>query len=120
MHCVRFSSEGLLLVCDRANNRFQMFRKDGTFVSETIIAPDTTTNEGSVVDLAFSPDQQLLYAADVRNEKVWILLKDGLKTVGSFGDSTGGRVGPIHNLDLDSKGNIYTGPRLQKFTYKGA
>jgi DNA-binding beta-propeller fold protein YncE len=117
VHCVRFSPEGLLFVCDRANNRFQVFQKDGTFVSETLIAPDTTTNDGSVVDLAFSPDRKYVYAADVRNEKVWILLKDGLKIIGSFGDSrSGGRVGPVHSLDVDSKGNIYTGPKLQKFT----
>jgi DNA-binding beta-propeller fold protein YncE len=31
VHCVRLSRDGLLHVCDRLNNRLQVFRKDGTF-----------------------------------------------------------------------------------------
>ena len=34
VHCVRLSNDGLVYVCDRANNRIQVFRKDGTFVKE--------------------------------------------------------------------------------------
>ena len=29
---VRLTREGLLYVCDRTNDRYQVFRKDGTFV----------------------------------------------------------------------------------------
>ena len=32
VHCVRLAKDGLLYVCDRANDRIQVFRKDGTFV----------------------------------------------------------------------------------------
>src|SRR5437899_12578541 len=34
VHCVRFSRDGLLYVCDRSNNRIQVFKRDGTFVKE--------------------------------------------------------------------------------------
>ncbi len=34
VHCVRLSNDGLVYVCDRANDRIQVFRKDGTFVKE--------------------------------------------------------------------------------------
>lgn len=32
VHCVRLSKDGLLYVCDRANDRIQVFKPDGTFV----------------------------------------------------------------------------------------
>ena len=34
VHCVRLSRDGLVYVCDRANDRIQIFRKEGTFVKE--------------------------------------------------------------------------------------
>ena len=34
VHCVRLSNDGLVYVCDRANDRIQVFSKDGTFVKE--------------------------------------------------------------------------------------
>src|SRR3954453_4354071 len=49
-HCVRISNDGLVYVCDRANNRIQVFRKDGTFVKEFRVTPATLAN-GSVWDL---------------------------------------------------------------------
>src|SRR5262249_8403606 len=34
VHCIRLSADGLVYVCDRTNDRLQIFRKDGTFVAE--------------------------------------------------------------------------------------
>jgi hypothetical protein len=34
VHCVIVSNDGLVYVCDRVNDRIQVFRKDGTFVTE--------------------------------------------------------------------------------------
>ena len=64
----------MLYVCDRSNDRIQVFRKDGTFVKEQIIAPKTR-GAGSVWDIAFSrdPQQRYLYVADGQNMKVWVL-----------------------------------------------
>ena len=39
VHCVRLSNDGLVYVCDRANDRIQVFRKDGTFVKEFRVDP---------------------------------------------------------------------------------
>src|SRR6266851_1727444 len=36
VHCIRLAKDGLLYVCDRSNDRLQVFRRDGTFVSEHI------------------------------------------------------------------------------------
>lgn len=125
--CAELANDGLVYVCDRSNNRIQVFRKDGTFVKEKIIAP-RTRGAGSVWDVAFSrdPQQRFIYVADGQNMKVHILERESLEVVTSFGD--GGR-GPgqfyaVHSIATDSKGNIYTtetleGKRVQKFLFQG-
>ena len=41
VHCAEPSNDGFVYVCDRPNNRIQVFRKDGSFVKEQRIAPRT-------------------------------------------------------------------------------
>ena len=123
VHCVRLSNDDLVYVCDRANDRVQVFRKDGTFIHEFFVEVQTLQN-GSVWDMTLSPDpeQRYLYVADGANGAVYILSRREGKKLGSFG-RTGRYAGEfkwIHNIDVDSKGNIYTaevgfGRRLQKF-----
>jgi DNA-binding beta-propeller fold protein YncE len=127
VHCADMSNDRLVYVCDRPNNRIQVFKPDGTFVKEAVIAK-RTLGEGSVWDLAFSRDagQRYIYLADGRNMKVHILRRDTLEVLTSFGD--GGRqpgqfVG-VHSVAVDSSGNVYTtetyeGKRIQKFVLKG-
>ena len=38
VHAVRIARDGLVYVCDRTNDRLQVFRKDGTFVKEAFVA----------------------------------------------------------------------------------
>jgi DNA-binding beta-propeller fold protein YncE len=127
VHCAELASDGLVYVCDRPNDRIQVFQKDGKFVKEAFIAKKTL-GDGSVWDIAFSkdPQQRYLYLADGKNEKVYILERDTLKILTSFGDGgrQPGQFFGVHSIATDSKGNIYTtetyeGKRLQKFVYKG-
>jgi DNA-binding beta-propeller fold protein YncE len=125
--CAELSSDGLVYVCDRANDRIQLFKKDGAFVKEQTVMPKTL-REGSVSDITFSRDaaQRFLYVADGMNNQVHVFDRQSLALVASFGD--GGRVPgeffALHSIATDSKGNIYTtetyeGKRVQKFTYQG-
>jgi hypothetical protein len=125
--CAELSTDGMVYVCDRQNNRIQVFRKDGSFVKEKVIAPQTR-GAGSVWDIAFSRDaqQRFLYVADGMNMKVHIVDRQTLEPITSFGDGgrTPGRFFAVHSIATDSKGNIYTtesleGKRVQKFLYKG-
>ncbi len=125
--CVKLAKDGLVYVCDRQSDRLQVFQKDGKFVREAFISK-STLGDGSAWDIAFSSDakQQFLYIADGQDKKVWVLRRDTLDVVGSFGD--GGRL-PGHfygvgSIAVDSKGNVYTGEtyegkRVQKFVYRG-
>ena len=127
VRCAELASDGMLYVCDAANNRIQVFKKDGSFVKEKLIAPGTR-RFGSVWDIAFSrdPQQRYLYVADGSNMKVHILNRASLEEVTSFGDGgrQPGEFYAVHSIATDSKGNVYTvetleGKRVQKFTYKG-
>jgi DNA-binding beta-propeller fold protein YncE len=127
VHCAELSNDGLLYVCDRANDRLQVFKRDGTFVKEAFIAK-RTLGDGSVWDIAFSkdPQQKYLYLADGANEKVYIIQRDTLEVLTSFGDGgrQPGQFYAVHSIATDSKGNIYTtetyhGQRVQRFLYKG-
>ena len=127
VHCAELAHDGLLYVCDRVNDRIQVFKKDGTFVKEQFIAKNSRA-DGSVWDIAFSkdPEQKYIYLADGRNQKVYIILRETLEVLTSFGDGgkQPGEFYGVHSIATDSKGNIYTaetyeGRRLQKFVYKG-
>ena len=121
VHCVRLAKDGLVYVCDRVNNRIQVFRRDGTFVKEVVVAKNTL-GLGSVWDVNLSPDERFLYVADGVNKKVWILTRDDLAIVGSFGHGgrNAGQFYWVQALAVDSRGTIYTaevseGKRVQKF-----
>ena len=65
------SNDGLVYVCDRVNDRIQVFRKDGTFVREAFIDPKTIAS-GSVWDMTLSrdPQQTYIYAANGVDQKI--------------------------------------------------
>ena len=67
-----------------------------------------------------------LFNADGENNHVWTLLRESGKVVGRFGrhGRQAGHFHWVHNLAVDSKGNVYTaevdsGKRVQKFLFKG-
>ena len=127
VHCAIPSNDGLLYVCDRVNDRIQVFQKDGTFVEELFVARETL-GSGSVWDIAFSrdPEQTYIFLADGHNDRVWIIERESLEILTNFGDGgrQPGQFFGVHNVAVNSQGNVYTtetyeGKRLQKFVYQG-
>ena len=127
VHCAELAVDRLLYVCDRVNDRIQVFRADGTFVAETFIEKQTL-GAGSVWEIAFSRDQwqTYMYVADGVNERIHILRRDTLEYLTSFGDGgrQPGQFYGVHSIATDSQGNLFTtetfeGKRIQKFVYKG-
>ncbi|MBM4193753.1 MAG: hypothetical protein FJ202_05155 [Gemmatimonadetes bacterium] len=125
--CARPAKDGKVYVCDRANNRIQVFTAAGEFVSEATIAPNTL-GEGAVWDIAFSADaaQRFMYVADGGNHKVRILDRATMKELTNFGDG-GRQAGAFYapgSIAVDSRGNVitgetYQGKRIQKFNFGG-
>jgi len=124
VHCVKRAHDGLIYVCDRQNDRVQVFRPDGHFITEWRVSPQTV-GMGSVWDLAFSPDasQHLIFVADGSNEMVHILRRSDGAQIGSFGQPGHhpGQFHWLHTLAIDSQGHVFTtevdgANRVQRFT----
>jgi hypothetical protein len=143
VHCVRIASDGLVYVCDRANNRMQVFRKNqvgqecsnpngtaGTcgFVTEKFIRAETL-GSGVVWDLDTSSDrdESCLHNADGTNMHIDTLHRRSLEILSTFGrhGRNAGDFHWVHNIATDSDGNLYTaevdtGKRAQKFVRHGS
>jgi DNA-binding beta-propeller fold protein YncE len=145
VHCVKIADDGKIYVCDRGNDRIQVFDKnspdlgkacsnpDGQpgkcgFVAERFVS-DHTNIIGTAVSMNFSTDkaQSCLYIGDNANMAIYILNRSNLEELGRFGHSgrAPGEFHWTHQVSLDSKGNIYTaevdtGKRIQKFLRYGA
>src|SRR5882672_4560132 len=134
-HCVVIGKNGLVYACDRANERVNVFQRDGTFVRAIPVIPGTAAlgTAGSAWDVDFSPDrkQTFMYESDGGNEVMWIFnhaaALAGLPNaiLSGFGrpGHMAGEFTFLHMMAIDSKGNIYVGEtiggrRVQKFTLK--
>ena len=120
---LNISNDGLVYAADRNANRTQVTTKEGKFVKEFILAPNTGEG-GSTGGVAFSPDkaQRFLYISDLTNNCIWFLNREDGKVVGKLGSAgqNGGQFFGLHMITVDSKGNIYTGEvqngeRVQRF-----
>jgi DNA-binding beta-propeller fold protein YncE len=107
VHCVHLSVDGLVYVCDRRNDRIQVFTKQGKFLKEFLVHRETRDN-GSVWTLSFShdPQQKYLLVGDGINQRIWVLRREDGTEVSSFG---AGYIYYVHQAALDSKGNYYIG-----------
>jgi len=123
VHGIVISHDNRLYMSDRPNNRIQIFELDGTYVDEVFVRPETlATGSTWEVTLSHDPEQRWLYVPDGTNNVIWIMDRENMEVVDHFG--RGGRqpgeFSWLHNLDADSRGNLYTaevldGHRIQRF-----
>lgn len=125
-HCVAMANDGLVYVCDRGNQRIQVFSKDGTFVKDVLINAKLAGGQmgGTPWDMALSTDpaQSLIFLADGGNHRVHTLGRESLEVLSTFGrrGRWGGQFESPHSIAVDSKGNLFVaetldGRRVQKF-----
>jgi hypothetical protein len=129
VHAVLVTNDDLVYVADRSNNRFQVFRLDGTFIKEVFVSRNTLQNEGTVHAFAVSPDkeQKFLYIVDGSNKAIRVLDRQTLETVWSIGGHAGHNAREffhIHSFAADSKGNLFlgevnNGQRYYRYAFKG-
>jgi DNA-binding beta-propeller fold protein YncE len=144
VHCVKIANDGKLYVCDRGNDRIQVFDKNNPmlgkpcnnptgepgkcgFIGEQFISEHTSII-GTAVSITFSADkaQSCLYVGDNANMTIYILNRSNLNELGRLGRSgrMSGEFHWLHQVSTDTKGNIYTaevdtGKRIQKFLRYG-
>jgi hypothetical protein len=137
LHCAKIANDGLLYVCDRGNNRIQIFRAADAgkpctnpngeagkcgFVAEIPVAPQTASGTSGAVSLSTDAGQTCLYVADLTNDTIYVVNRQNrqeLSRVGTGGRQAGNLHWP-HIVSTDTEGNIYTGEvdgagRVQKY-----
>ncbi len=120
VHCVRISNDGLVYVCDRKNNRIQVFQRDGTFVQEFFYETDTTVS-GSVGSVSFWPDadQSMMIINDSGNFLTRLVRRSDGEILSSFGHygTYAGEYDRNHQAEFDSRGYLYISEdnRVQRF-----
>jgi len=145
VHCVKIANDGKVYVCDRGNDRIQVFDKNDPtlgkactntsgelgkcgFAAEQAVSEHTNII-GTAVSMSFSSDkpQSCLYIGDNANMTIYILNRSNLQELGRLGRSgrSAGEFHYLHQVSVDSKGNIYTAEvdtakRIQKFLRYGA
>jgi DNA-binding beta-propeller fold protein YncE len=129
VHSVVVSNDDMVYVADRTNNRFQVFKLDGTFIKEVFIARNTLQAEGTVHHFVLSPDkeQRFLYIVDGSNKAVRVLNRQTLDIVANIGGHAGHNAREFfhaHGAAADSKGNLFigevnNGQRYYKYAFKG-
>ena len=112
-HGIGIDGEGRLLVCDRENDRIQLFDQDGIYI-------DMWTGLRKPTSVAFGPDGEV-YVPELQH-RLTILGSDGkvLSRIGGESSQTPGAFIAPHCVAIDSLGDLYvgevtTGSRIQKF-----
>lgn len=132
-HGIVGSRDGLIYLADRGNNRIQVFRQNGDYVTEKILRPLCGAQETATwvpkrpcgVEAAFSVGfshdtaETYLYVADGGTHVITVLRRRDLEVMDEFaGPGVGpGQLGRPHNLTVDPSGNIYVaeaaGPKVK-------
>jgi hypothetical protein len=141
VHCAKLANDGLLYVCDRGNNRVQIFKAsevgklcsnpDGAigkcgFVGEVHVAPQTIGGTSGTVNFSTDSKQSCMYVADLLNDVIYVINRQNLTELSRFGGG-GRQAGEFHwphMVATDSDGNVYVGEvdgaaRMQKFLRYG-
>jgi hypothetical protein len=134
-HCVVGGNDGLMYVCDRGDDRIEVFTKTGVLQRIINVVPGTGVTlgiggaaglgtAGSAWDLRFTndPDQTYMFEVDGGNE-IMHTMDRTLGTIVSELGQPGHEAGQftfLHSNTVDSNGNVYTGEtingrRIQKF-----
>ena len=115
VHALRVSNDGVVYVADRENRRVQVFTVDGEYVDQ-IIRGDVPFARN--VALSPDPDQQFLYVGGGAGIMVFDRLTlEPLTTIDGEGV-----IGPGHQIQTDSQGNLYiaaTGSGFQRLIFTG-
>jgi DNA-binding beta-propeller fold protein YncE len=120
---INVSNDGLVYAADRNANRIQVTTREGKFIREFMVAPNTGVG-GAPGGVAFSADKQqrYLFISDLTNNHIYFLDRETGKEVGRMGSmgDNGGLFYGLHMIAVDSRGSIYTGEvfageRVQRF-----
>jgi hypothetical protein len=114
VHAISLGPDGLLYVCDRKNDRVQVFdavgREAPRFVRELGIAAESPF--GAAFNLAFTPDGAFMLVNDGNNSRIWLVEREAWRIAGAFqgpASETAGLEATIHKIMVDRAGDLWLG-----------
>lgn len=115
VHALRVSNDGVVYVADRENRRVQVFTIDGEYVDQIVWGEAPFAR-----NLALSPDpeQRFLYVGG--GAGIMVFDRDTLELLTTIEGE--GVIGPGHQIQTDSQGNLYiaaTGSGFQRLIFTG-
>lgn len=140
IHCMALANDGLVYLCNRPDNRVQVYDTMGNFKRNidipwtplTPLDPNDTARKrsgagGSAVSVTLSRDaaQRWLYVNNQNNSQIDVVDRQAGTVVSSFGRAGhyAGQFDLPLNIAVDSKGTVYvtenTGQRIQRFKMVG-
>jgi DNA-binding beta-propeller fold protein YncE len=114
VHAVSVGPDGLMYICDRKNNRIQVFdaigREQPEFIRE--ITLDVECPFGSTFNIAFTPDGKFMLVNEGSNSRIWTVDLAAWDFVDSFMAPNSEGVdltGTVHKIATDGSGNLILG-----------
>jgi DNA-binding beta-propeller fold protein YncE len=114
VHSISLGPEGHLYVCDRKNDRVQVFdalgRTEPHFVREVEVKADSPF--GAAFNVTFTLGGDYMLVCDGSNNRIWVVDCKAWEIVGSFLGASSEHVGisgTIHKIVTDKSGNLLLG-----------
>jgi hypothetical protein len=127
VHAISHGPEGHLYVCDRKNDRVQVFdavgRETPRFVREIRI--ERPSPYGTTFNLAFTPDGKFMLINDGSHARLWVVDLAAWRVVDDFypdGKPPPDLTHTLHKIATDPAGNLLLGRTtdgIQRLIYKG-
>lgn len=125
VHAITRGPDGNLYVCDRMNNRVQVFdalgRAEARFLRE--IAIPGQSQHGTAFNVAFSPRGDFMFVADGDNNRVWTVDMMAWEVIDSFRVAANDAADAVlHKIVIDRQGNLLvarTTVGVLRFTFTG-
>jgi hypothetical protein len=127
VHAVSLGPEGHLYICDRKNDRVQVFdalgRAEPRFIRE--IELNRESPFGTTFNLAFTPDGRFMIINDGNHSRLWTVDVAAWDYVDDFlvpGAAEDDLTGTVHKITTDAAGNLILGRTtkgVQRMRYEG-
>jgi DNA-binding beta-propeller fold protein YncE len=127
VHAVALGPDGLLYICDRKNDRIQVFdaigKNEAKFVRELEI--NVPSDVGTCFSVTFTPDGKFMLVLDGGNMRIWLIDRESWTNLGRiFGsaEKAPSMWGTLHKVCADHAGNLLFGRTtigVQRMRFEG-
>lgn len=126
VHAILPGPDGNLYICDRMNNRVQVFnavgRREPEYLRELVL--DVASPFGATFNVVFTADNNFMIVNDGSNSRLWVVDLARWEFVDNFlapDSAAAGLEATVHKITTDAEGNLLlarTARGLERMVYK--